>query len=194
MRFSVLKTKLHFKKKDMKKTQTETSECVLFCLFHILFLFFSLHLSVTLFYILKFCLNFLFFLCFWVSFKLFENGGKMNKPFKKKIPNKNSKYKFRKKRDYPIADCSFTLIHLTISVDYLFSLSHFFCHHSLGLQRGSTKTLNHLQSMHIIIICIPVNTILPKNFGIDAEKIQQNRALEREREKMERIDLESQIF
>ena len=139
MRFSVLKTKLHFKKKDMKKTQTETSECVLFCLFHILFLFFSLRLSVTLFYILNFCLNFHFFECFRVSLKLFENGGKMNKPFKKKIPNKNSKYKFRKKRDYPIADCSFTQIHLTISVglvDYLFSPSHFFLSSFTRLTKG----------------------------------------------------------
>ena len=174
----IMKTNAIFCFKDKVAFQEERHEkdsnrdkwmCSFLLISYFVSFFFSSFIGNIILYF-KVLLKFSFFLCFWVSFKLFENGGKMNKPFKKKIPNKNSKYKFRKKRDYPIADCSFTLIHLTISVDYLFSLSHFCCHHSLGLQRGSTKTLNHLQSMHIIIICIPVNTILPKNFGIDAEK------------------------
>ena len=102
----IMKTNAIFCFKDKVAFQEERHEkdsnrdkwmCSFLLISYFVSFFFSSFIGNIILYF-KVLLKFSFFLCFWVSFKLFENGGKMNKPLKKKIPNKNSKYKFRKKK------------------------------------------------------------------------------------------------
>ncbi|EFX70587.1 hypothetical protein DAPPUDRAFT_309339 [Daphnia pulex] len=167
----------------MKKTQTKTNECkFFFCSFHILFLFFSLRLLVTLFYIFK---KFFFLLLEFhfsrASFKLLKWRKKNEQIFIKKFSKSKKKEKKRSK-DYPIADCSFT--HPPVHFDNMRVVGIILCCHAIIVihsatnkkKRGSTKTLNHLQAMHIRIYVYPLTQSSPKNFGIDTKKGKSNKS------------------